>query len=106
MQTILQQTVFQRVAHAIERIVDVGSVELTHSTRLLEDLAFGRFRRLKLAIRLEDSFDVEIHNDTAERFRTLGDIVSYLNWHADETGSGINEAEPAGRDFRRHAALG
>ena len=80
MQSALDSFVFEKVALAIARTLRVEPSGLSRSTRLVDDLSLGGFARLKLALCLEDLFDMELQNDTVERFQTLGDIVNYFSF--------------------------
>lgn len=80
MQSAFDALVFNKVASAVGKAVRVEPAALSRSTRLVDDLSLGGFGRLRLAVCLEDLFDVELQNDEIERFHTLGDIVSYLSF--------------------------
>lgn len=80
MQSAFDSFVFDRVALAIGKTVRIEPSGLSRATRLADDLSLGGFGRLKLAVCLEDLFDIELPNDTVERFQTLGDIVSYFSF--------------------------
>lgn len=80
MQSAFDSFVFDKVALAISRTLRIEPSGLSRSTRLADDLALGGFARLRLAVCLEDVFDIELQNDTVERFHTLGDIVSYFSF--------------------------
>lgn len=80
MQTAFNSSVFNKVALAIKQVTHAETAELLQTTRLVDDLALGRFGRLKLAVCLEELFDVELQNNAVEQFDTLGDIVSYLSY--------------------------
>lgn len=80
MQSAFDSLVFDKVALAIGKTLRVEPSSLSQSTRLVDDLSLGGFARLKLALCLEDLFDMELQNDTVERFQTLGDIVSYFSF--------------------------
>jgi len=79
-QSALDSFVFDKVVFAIGKTVRVEPSGLSRSTRLADDLSLGGFARLRLALCLEDLFDMELQNDTVERFQTLGDIVSYFSF--------------------------
>ena len=80
MQSALDSFVFDKVVLAIGKTLRVDPSGLSRSTRLADDLSLGGFARLRLALCLEDLFDMELQNDTVERFQTLGDIVSYFSF--------------------------
>lgn len=80
MQFALDSFVFDKVVLAIGKTLRVEPSGLSRSTRLADDLSLGGFARLRLALCLEDLFDMELQNDTVERFQTLDDIVSYFSF--------------------------
>ena len=80
MQSAFDSLVFDKVALAVGKTLRIEPSGLSRSTRLVDDLSLGGFARLKLALCLEDLFDMELQNDTVERFQTLGDIVSYFSF--------------------------
>ncbi len=80
MQSAFNSSVYVKVTLAIKQIMRVDSSGLTQATRLVDDLAIGRFGRLKLAVCLEELFDIELQDKTVEQFDTLGDIVTYLSY--------------------------
>lgn len=80
MQSAFDRFVFDKVVLAVGRTMRVEQSGLSQSTRLVDDLSLGAFARLRLAVCLEDLFDLELQNDTVERFQTLGDIVSYFSF--------------------------
>ncbi len=80
MQSAFNSSVYVKVTLAIKQIMRVYSSGLTQATRLVDDLAIGRFGRLKLAVCLEELFDIELQDKTVEQFDTLGDIVTYLSY--------------------------
>lgn len=79
-QSAFDSFVFDRVVLAIGKTLRAKPPALSRSTRLVDDLSLSGFSRLKLAVCLEDLFDMELQNDTVERFQTLDDIVSYFSF--------------------------
>jgi len=49
------------------------------NTKLVDDWGLGRFGLLKLAIYLEEAFDLELPDEAIARFLTVADIVSYFS---------------------------
>ncbi len=81
MQAALNDFVFDKVVLAIRRATRIGDRKVVPETRLAYDLTLGGFDRLKLAIYLEESFDVELSNEVLEHFATVADIVKYIGRH-------------------------
>lgn len=71
--------VFEKVVLAVEQTVYTGDEGITPTSRLVDDLALGSFARLKLALYLEETFEVEIPDDAVAHFDTVGDIVRYMS---------------------------
>lgn len=83
MQAALNNSVLGQVVLAVEQTTYVGELRITSTTRLIDDLGFGRFDFLKLALYLEELFlnedcDLELPDEALLRFVTIGDIVKYL----------------------------
>jgi len=78
MQYAFDSAVFQKVSQAVGQVVR-GTRDVSPGTRLTDDLALSRFGRLKLAICLEEAFDVELEDEDVEQFTVVGDIVTYLS---------------------------
>ncbi len=86
MQFSSDNAVFEKVVSAIEQTISVTGASLSPASRLTDDLRLGRFGRIRLALYLEEIFDVEIPDEAVDRFDTVGDIVSYVSrWCADTT---------------------
>jgi acyl carrier protein len=79
MQSIVSNAVFDKVVLAIERTTFVQAPGISPFTRLVDDLVLGGFGRLKLAIYLEEVFDVELRDEALERFVTVSDVVDYFS---------------------------
>ena len=83
MQFISDKAVPDRVMWAVAQTVLLDQHILTPATRIADDLGIGRFGRIRLALYLEESFDVEIPDEAVERFSTLADIISYMSRWSD-----------------------
>src|SRR5271166_1996472 len=70
---------FEKVVLAVKQTVYIGGKSLTPTSRLVDDLRLGRFARLKLALYLEETFEVEIPDEAVAHFDTVGDIVRYMS---------------------------
>jgi len=72
-------SVLDGVTLAIEQTTHIDRAEITTDTRLADDLELGRFGRMRLAMYLEEVFDLELPNEVVGRFVTVADIVSYYS---------------------------
>jgi acyl carrier protein len=87
MQSSPGRDVFKDVLLAVEQTVFVGELRLSAASRLADDLKLGRFGRIRLALYLEETFDVELPDEDVVGFNTVGDIVRYMNRWSFETAS-------------------
>lgn len=65
----------------VEIIVDQLGVEnegITMETSLMEDLEADSLDAVEIIMSLEDEFDMEIPDTAAENFKSIGDIVRYI----------------------------
>jgi acyl carrier protein len=78
METALNTFILDRVTLVVEQTTYVGDLKIAPTTRLADDLELGGFGLVKLALYLEELFDIELTDDALERFLTVGDIVKHL----------------------------
>ena len=95
MQAALNSSIFDKVILAIKQTIYIGNQKIISETRLACDLALGRFDRLKLAIYLEEAFDVELSDSVLERAVTVSDIVKYISGHYFQDVESLQLAEAA-----------
>ena len=57
---------------------DVDANSLSEVTNLEEDLNMDSLDAVEVVMALEDAFDITIPDEDAEKFRTIGDIVAYI----------------------------
>ncbi len=79
MTTRFVDSVFNDVVRAVRQCTNVGDLRLSPSTRLVEDLAFNGFARLRLVMCLEELFKVELPDEAIKSFVTLDEIARYLD---------------------------
>ncbi|WP_455539480.1 acyl carrier protein [Terrisporobacter sp.] len=70
---------FEKVRDIIvEQLSLDDSDALTMETSLKEDLDADSLDAVEVIMALEDEFDIEIPDEDAEKFKTIGDIVEYI----------------------------
>lgn len=99
MRSMHAEKVFDKVVLAVQQTVYVDRQGLTPTTHIAGDLGVGRFGRIKLALYLEETFDVEIPDEVVARFDTVGDIVRYVSRWSHETGGVSNQAVATERSW-------
>ena len=74
----------------IEKLAEIISeykgepVELTPETVIIADLGLNSLDLVNLVTEIEDEFDVEIPDRAIKLFRTVGDVIRFLEAEADE----------------------
>lgn len=59
---------------------------ITLETSFVNDLGADSLDLVELVMELEDTFDVKIPDDDAEKIQTVGDAVKYINEHSQKNG--------------------
>lgn len=67
--------VFDKVREIIAEQLDVDFEEITMDTNLTKDLEADSLDAVEIIMALEDSYEIEIPDEVAEGFKTVGDIV-------------------------------
>lgn len=70
---------FEKVKNIIVEQLDLDNAdELTLDTLLKEDLDADSLDAVEVIMALEGEFDIEIPDEDAENFKTIGNIVEYI----------------------------
>jgi acyl carrier protein len=69
---------FEKVRDVIVRELSVPESKVTEEASFDGDLSADSLDVVELVMALEDEFDVEIPEEDAEKIRTVGDAVRYL----------------------------
>ncbi|MBQ2217393.1 MAG: acyl carrier protein [Firmicutes bacterium] len=70
--------VFDKVREIIAEQLDVDTEEITLDTNLIKDLEADSLDAVEIIMALEDEYDIEIPDEVAEEFKTVGDIVKCI----------------------------
>ncbi|MCX6721397.1 MAG: acyl carrier protein [Candidatus Staskawiczbacteria bacterium] len=62
--------------------VEVNTVALEN--RFVEELGADSLDSSELVMALEEEFDIKIPDDVADKFKTVGQVVEYLEQHKGE----------------------
>ena len=65
----------------VEQLGLDDSDSLAMETSLKEDLDADSLDAVEVIMALEEAFDIEIPDEDAENFKTIGDIVEYFEGH-------------------------
>lgn len=68
----------EKIKKIISEQFSISEDDITADTVLMEDLDADSLDLIDLAMSLEDCFEVEVPDEELENFKTVGDIVKYI----------------------------
>lgn len=71
-------TVFEELAKIIAEIKDIPEAEITMESSFEEDLEADSLDIVEMLMLLEEKFSIQIPEEAAERLKTVGDAVKYV----------------------------
>ena len=69
----------QKVRDIIEKELGVEREKLTDEASFIEDLGADSLDIVELVMEFEKEFNIDIPDEDADKLRTVGDAVGYLN---------------------------
>lgn len=71
--------VFEKVKEIIAAQMSTPEEEITLETNFMDDLGADSLDLFQIISDLEDCFSIEFQNEDAEKIKTVGDAVNYIN---------------------------
>ena len=68
----------ERVSAIIIEQLGASKEEIVPEASFIDDLGADSLDIVELVMAMEETFDIEIPDDDAEKIQTIGDVVSYL----------------------------
>jgi len=72
----------EKVKQIISEQLGVEEAEVTPGASFVDDLGADSLDTVELVMALEESFDLEIPDEAAEKIRTVQDAIDYLEKHS------------------------
>ncbi|MFP3293799.1 MAG: acyl carrier protein [Hydrogenobaculum sp.] len=69
----------QRIREIIADQLGVEVDKLTPDAKFVEDLGADSLDVVELIMSFEEEFNIEIPDEDAEKIKTVGDVINYLN---------------------------
>ena len=69
---------FDRVKKVVMEQLGVEADKVQNSSAFIEDLGADSLDTVELVMALEEEFNVEIPDEVAEKIKTVGDAVAYI----------------------------
>ena len=70
--------VFDKIRDIIVEQLSVDKSLMTADTNLMKDLEADSLDAVEIIMGIEEEFGIEIPDDEAEKFQTVGDLVKYV----------------------------
>jgi len=68
-----------RIVKVICEQLDIDASKVTNEADFLEDLGADSLDTVELVMAFEEEFDVEIPDDTAEKIKTVNDVLALVS---------------------------
>lgn len=70
--------VIDTLKNILEAQLDIDPSAITESTSIMEDLGADSLDIVELMMTVEEEFDITIEDSDAQLFKTVGDVVNYI----------------------------
>ena len=70
--------VFDKIKEIIIEQLSVEEDDITMDTHLMKDLEADSLDAVEIIMAIEDEYGIEIPDEDAEKFQTVGDLVRYV----------------------------
>jgi acyl carrier protein len=78
----MAEDTFTRVKDIIVELLGVDPAKVTPEARFREDLEADSLDLVELIMSLEEEFGGEIADEEAQKIKTVGEVISYLEQHS------------------------
>jgi len=68
----------EKVIEIISEQLNVKLDEIKDSSELVGDLGADSLDAVEIVMEVEEAFEIEISDEDADKFKTVGDIVNYI----------------------------
>jgi len=79
-------TTEERIIHIVCDSLGVNKGEVTRNTRFQDDMGADSLDIVELVMELEEEFDITIPDDEAEKIKTVGQAIDYIEAKLKEKG--------------------
>lgn len=83
---ISSEELLAKVRPVIARELDVPVEKVTPQARFVEDLGADSLDTVELLLCLEEELGIQIPNEEAEKFKTVADLLNYLQEKSPDKG--------------------
>ena len=73
---------FEKLKKIIVEVLNVDENEITMDTTFIDDLGADSLDVFQIIMGLEEEFDIEIPDEKAEKIKTVGEAIDYIEQNA------------------------
>ncbi|MBQ8003914.1 MAG: acyl carrier protein [Oscillospiraceae bacterium] len=70
--------VIDTLKNILEAQLDIDPASITEETSIMDDLGADSLDIVELMMTVEEEFDITIEDSDAQLFKTVGDVVNYI----------------------------
>lgn len=70
----------KKVKSILAKHLGYSEDQITEDSRLVEDLCADSLDTVEIVMTIEDEFQIDIPDKDAEQFKTVKDILNFLQW--------------------------
>jgi acyl carrier protein len=76
-----EKEIFDKLINVFSIVVNrnVDAEKINMDSKIVEDLGVNSIGLVYLAVALEEEFDVDMSNASLESFKTIRDVINYIN---------------------------
>ena len=71
--------IFEKIKAVLAEQTGIDESEITMESTFTEDLNIDSLDMVELVMELEEEYGIEIDEDDADKIKTIGDVVNYIN---------------------------
>ena len=75
--------VFERIKEVLSERLSVEEADITEEANFQEDLDADSLDLVEMIMELEDQFGIKIPDEDAQKIRTVGDALTYVEAHKE-----------------------
>lgn len=68
----------EKIEEIIQNYKGTNDITITGKTNIREDLGMSSFDLIQLACAVEDEFEIEIPDRAIKDFKTVGDVIAFI----------------------------
>ena len=69
---------FEKLQNIIAEVLNVETDEISLNTTFVDDLGADSLALVELVMSVEEEFEIEIQDEDMENFKTVGDVLDYI----------------------------